>query len=417
MPHPLIKITRQHALIFAAFLVLYEFLTYIANDMIMPGMLSVVASFHGPESAVASSLTAYMLGGASLQLLLGPLSDAYGRRPVMITGAIFFFICTVFIGCSFSMNSFLFARFVQGMGLCFIGVVGYATLQEIFAEMDAIRLIAIMANVSILAPLLGPMLGAVFIHYFHWRFIFAVIGSFALLALWGLWYFMPESVGELRRDGERIPLIPLEPRKIFKTYIQLITTPSILCGSIGIGLLSLPCVAWIALAPIIMVKEGQMSLLGYGLWQIPVFSASIVGNWTLHHMTHRRSLVGILWLGSLIVAGSLGLMFILPVAKGSYFLWLMPGLMLYFWGLSMAGAPINRLVLFSTNVGKGTTSAFISMVSMVTQALGIEVANHLYQTHNNVIFGAYCGAIGVAYLLFVGVTLRSTNVPKTSVDL
>nr|WP_232220641.1 MFS transporter [Legionella tunisiensis] len=185
MAQPLINITRKQALVFAAFLVLYEFLTYIANDMIMPGMIKVIESFHGPESAVATSLTAYMLGGASLQLFLGPISDRYGRRPIMLAGALFFFLCTLLIACSNSIDQFLIARFFQGMGLCFIGVIGYATLQEIFAEMDAIRLIAIMANVSIAAPLLGPLLGATFIHFFSWRFIFIIIGIFALVAFWG----------------------------------------------------------------------------------------------------------------------------------------------------------------------------------------------------------------------------------------
>ena len=156
MSQPLINITRKHAYMFAFYLVVYEFLTYIANDMIMPGMINVVASFHGPESAIASSLTAYVLGGASLQLFLGPISDRYGRRPVMLFGAGFFFLCTVFIACSNSIDQFLAARFFQGMGLCFIVVIGYSALQEIFAEMDAIRLISIMANVSITAPLLAP---------------------------------------------------------------------------------------------------------------------------------------------------------------------------------------------------------------------------------------------------------------------
>lgn len=134
MPQPLINITRKHAFTYAMFLVLYEFLTYIANDMVMPGMIHVVDSFHGPESAIASSLTAYVLGGASLQLFLGPFSDRYGRRPVMIFGAFFFFLCTLFIACSNSIDQFLVARFFQGMGLCFICVVGYATLQEIFQK-------------------------------------------------------------------------------------------------------------------------------------------------------------------------------------------------------------------------------------------------------------------------------------------
>ncbi|WP_419419376.1 MFS transporter [Legionella sp. D16C41] len=132
MAHPLINISRKQALSFASFLVLYQFLTYIANDMIMPGMIQVVTSFQGPESAIATSLTAYILGGASLQLFLGPISDRIGRRPVMLAGAILFFVFTAFIACSNSIGQFLLARYFEGMGLCFIGVIGYATLQEIF---------------------------------------------------------------------------------------------------------------------------------------------------------------------------------------------------------------------------------------------------------------------------------------------
>ena len=136
MSEPLIPITRKQAMIFACFLVLYEFLTYIANDMIMPGMLGVVKSFNAPEAMVATSLTVYILGGASLQILLGPISDTYGRRPMMLLGAFLFLIFTLLIACSHSMEQFMVARFFQGMGLCFIGVVGYATIQEIFADMD-----------------------------------------------------------------------------------------------------------------------------------------------------------------------------------------------------------------------------------------------------------------------------------------
>ena len=110
MVQPLINIPRKQALIFAVFLVLYEFLTYIANDMIMPGMIRVVESFNAPESMVANALTAYVLGGASLQLILGPLSDRYGRRPIMLFGVSLFFLCTVFIALSNSMEQFIVAK-------------------------------------------------------------------------------------------------------------------------------------------------------------------------------------------------------------------------------------------------------------------------------------------------------------------
>jgi DHA1 family multidrug/chloramphenicol efflux transport protein-like MFS transporter len=406
MSQPLINISRRQALIYAGFLVLYEFLTYIANDMIMPGMVQVVNSFHGPESAIATSLTAYVLGGASLQLFLGPLSDRYGRRPVMIFGATFFFICTCLIAGSNSIDQFLMARFFQGMGLCFIAVIGYATLQEIFAEMDAVRLIAIMANVAILAPLIGPLLGAVFVHYYSWRLIFVLIAIFALMALWGLYRFMPEPVGQTKTSGEKIQRISLTPSVIMRNYKQLLFNPSVLCGSVAAGLLGLPCIAWIALAPVILINEAKLSVIAYGLWQIPLFGACIVGNWFLQKLTHKGSLKRILLLGSWVSVLSLFGTLVFPLLMGGHFIWLMPGLIVYFFGLGVATAPINRLILFSTEVGKGTTSAFMTMVGMCIQALGIEVANRLYSHHNNILFGLLCALVGAIYLIFLVITFN-----------
>lgn len=413
MAHPLINITRKQALIFACFLVLYEFLTYIANDMIMPGMITVVNSFKGPESAIATSLTVYILGGASLQLFLGPLSDSYGRRPVMLIGALLFFICTIFIACSMSIEQFLIARFLQGMGLCFIGVIGYATLQEIFAEMDAIRLISIMANVSTSAPLLGPLFGAAFIQYFSWRYIFILIGVFALLALWGLWRYMPEPIGQKKSDGETIHRIPLTPKVIFSNYKNLLINPPFMFGSIALGLMGLPCVAWIALAPVILVNEGHLTIVQYALWQLPVFGATILGNWLLHRLTHKGSVKKILSIGSAIVLIGLLVTYLLGYFISNYFVWLMPGLVIYFFGLGVAGAPLNRFILFSTPIGKGTTSAVMSMVGMCIQALGIEIANLLYRTHNNILFGLYCAIVGLIFISFLGIAFNLTQKKET----
>ena len=417
MPQPLINITRKQALIFAAFLVLYEFLTYIANDMIMPGMIKVVESFHGTEAAIASSLTAYVLGGASLQLFLGPLSDRYGRRPVMVWGALIFFVCTAFIAGSNSIEQFLVARFFEGMGLCFICVIGYATLQEIFSEMDAIRLIAIMANVSILAPLLGPLLGAAFIHYFSWRYIFVIIAVLSLVSLWGLWRFMPETVGQIMRDGQQIKRTSLSFRVVASNYKQILANIPVTLGAISLALLGVPCLAWIALSPVILVTDAKLSLIQYGLWQLPVFSAAILGNMVLHRMTRFLTIGKLILLGSVIATIGLLSMFILPMLLGGQFIWLMPGLILYFFGYGLVGSPLNRFILFTTTVSKGTTSAVISMTVMCIGAEGIELANHLYISHNNCLFGLYCALISVVYAIFLGGTLLAKNRASNAVRL
>lgn len=399
---PLISITRRHALIFASFLVLYEFLAYISNDMIMPGMLQVVKTFGASESAVARSLMLYILGGSTLQIILGPLSDHYGRRPVMIAGGWVFLIFTMLIACSGSINQFLAGRFFQGMGLCFITVVGYATLQEIFEEMEVVRLMAIMANVSILAPLLGPLLGALFVSHWDWRLIFVVIAALALFTLWGLWRFMPESVGEIKRDGEVIPRAELSFRDIGSRYVALCKNPKFMMASVGAGLLGLPCVAWIGLAPVIIVSVSGESLLEYGIWQIPVFLAAILGNVTLHRLTHHFKLKQLMLIGSATVAIGLFLMPLLVFILGKNFIWLMPGLVIYFFGIGLTGAPLARFTLYSTQVTKGTASALMGLVLMSSQAIGIELINDLYVSHNNAVFALYCAGVGVVYMLLMG---------------
>lgn len=408
MAQPLIPITRKQALFFAAFLVLYEFLTYIANDMIMPGMLDVVKTFNGKETDIAASLTLYILGGASLQLFLGPLSDAYGRRPVMLAGALVFLIFTVVIACSTSMSQFLLARFFEGMGLCFISVIGYATLQEIFEEMDAVRLMAMMANISILAPLLGPVAGALFVHYLNWRFIFVMIAVFSFIATVGLWLKMPESVGQMKRDGESIPRVPLSPKTIFHNYRQLLKNPAFVFGSIGLGLVGLPCVAWIGLAPIVLVTVAKLSLVDYGLWQIPIFGAIIAGNLTLRRLTHSFSLEKLLQMGSLIVAFGLSAMLVLRGLGGESFIWLIPGLIIYFFGLGIVGSPLSRFILFSTEIAKGTASALMSMILMSVQAAGVQIANLLYAEHSNLTLSTYCFVVGLIYLgvMYAAVQLK-----------
>ena len=399
MPQPLINITRKQALSFAVFLVLYEFLTYIANDMIMPGMIQVVHSFNASESNIATSLTVYVLGGASLQLILGPISDRYGRRPVMLFGACLFFICTTMIAATHSIGQFLTMRFFQGMGLCFISVIGYAVLQEIFSEMDAVRLIAVMTNVAVLAPLFGPVIGALLVHYLSWHYIFLIIAGFSLVALWGLWRFMPESVGQIKRNGEEIKRTILSISSIYLNYKSLIINLPFLLGSISFGVLGVICVSWIGLSPIMLVSEAHLSLVNYGLWQIPIFGSFILANVLLVRLTHFLPLRSLILLGGWVSFAGLLIIGLLPIYFNDNYMSLIPGVIVYFFGYGIIASPMSRYILFATKVSKGTASALLSTIYMCVQGLGIEIANLIYATHNNRYFGYYSMAIAIVFIL------------------
>lgn len=190
----------RRALLFPLCLVLYEFATYIGNDMIQPGMLSVVQTFGVDESWVPTSMTAYLAGGMFLQWLLGPISDRIGRRPVMLTGTLYFAVTCLAILLTNSIEQFTLMRFLQGISLCFIGAVGYAAIQESFEESVCIKITALMANVALIAPLLGPLAGAAWVHLFPWEGMFILFAALSLLAFLGLYKAMPETA---TRRGRR----------------------------------------------------------------------------------------------------------------------------------------------------------------------------------------------------------------------
>lgn len=418
MSAPLINISRKQAFIFALFLVFFEFLTYITNDMIMPGMLKVIDTFHAPETAVATSLTAYLFGGASLQLIIGPISDTIGRRPVMLFGCLLFIVLTLLLGCSQSISQFLTGRFFQGMGLCFL-IIGYAVVQELFSEMDAVRLIALMTNAAMIAPLLGPLLGAVFILHFPWRSMYWLIAFLSLIAFYGLWKTMPETVGVSRRDGSLLPKSQLTLRAIARNYLQLLTHKEFIMGVLALGILSTPCLAWIGISPLILMTQAKLSLIEYALWQIPFFMACILGNFFLRFLTHHFQLKNIIYIGSIIVCFGLLSMFLLPYFFKGHYLSLMPGLSIYGLGLGTTTGPLTRQLLFSTSVAKGTTNALLNVTSMLIMGIGTELANILYQTPNNLYYGEYCAILGIVYFILMYFSLRnhepnSTNQEETS---
>ena len=129
--------------------------------------------------------------GAEVAAILGPLSDRLGRKTVLLGGVAFFTISCLAILLTPNIESFLFLRFLQGFGLSFITAVGYAAIQESFEERDAIKVMALMANVSLLAPLLGPVLGAFMIDHISWHWGFIGIAFLSFLSWFGLKSFSP----------------------------------------------------------------------------------------------------------------------------------------------------------------------------------------------------------------------------------
>lgn len=408
---PLINISAKQGILFALFLVMYEFLTYISNDMILPGMYQVVHEFHSNYNNIASSVTCFMVGGASLQFIIGPLSDAYGRRKVMLAGVLLFLFSTILLAISDNIHKFLIERVLQGMGICFISTIGYATLQEIFNDTDAIKLTALMGSIAIISPLLGPLVGSFIVLHASWREIFEIVAGLTVLAFYGLWKFMPESVGQTTLEGKYISQQPINIKSILYNYSQLLTSQEFIKTLCSYGLMGVPCMIWIALSPVMIIsKSNSYSLYEYSLWQIPMFSAFIFANTLLQKWVIKFNLQQLMSKGIYTVISNLMLSAILVHIFGPTYYALIPGFIGYFFGYATASSPFYRRLFSLSNAPRGATAAIISLFVMLIQSIGIEAANKIFNGHNFYALSWLLFAIGA---IMAGIQLIKLNAPES----
>ncbi|WP_313110401.1 MFS transporter [Atlantibacter sp.] len=395
------RLGRQ-ALLFPLCLVLYEFSTYIGNDMIQPGMLTVVAQYQAGIEWVPTSMTAYLAGGMFLQWLLGPLSDRVGRRPVMLWGVVWFIVTCLATLLAQTIEQFTVLRFLQGISLCFIGAVGYAAIQESFEEAVCIKITALMANVALIAPLLGPLVGAAWIHLAPWEMMFVLFAALAAISFFGLWRAMPETATRL---GEKLSM-----KELGRDYREVLKNVRFVAGALSIGFVSLPLLAWIAQSPVIIISGEKLSTYEYGLLQVPVFGALIVGNLVLARLTSRRTVRALIIMGGWPIMIGLAVAALTTVVSSHAYLWMTAGLSVYAFGIGLANAGLVRLTLFASDMSKGTVSAAMGMLQMLIFTVGIELSKHAYLLGGNGLFSLFNLANGLLWLGLMVIFLKDKTV-------
>ena len=356
-------------LMFPLALVLFEFSVYIGNDLIQPAMLAITKEFGVSSAWAPSSMSFYLLGGACVAGIMGPLSDRIGRKKVLLAGVAFFVVTCLLILLTGNIESFLVLRFLQGFGLSVIASAGYAAIQETFEERDAIKVMALMANVSLLAPLIGPIVGAALIDHVSWHWGFIGIAFLAFLSWFGLKAKMPNQ-------QISIPKQPLS--YIWDDYKKVFKNKTFLGLTLGMPMVAMPLMLWIALSPVMLVEELGLSSVEYGLAQFPVLGGLILGNIVLIRIIDRLALGRTVLIGlPLMLLGTA--IVVLGTIWREYFLYcVILGMTLVSFGEGISFSVLYRFALMSSDVSKGTVAAAVSVLLMMTFFVFIEIIRILY---------------------------------------
>ena len=206
-------------------------LSPFAIDTYLPTMPTMAKSFNVPINFIELSIPIYLIGFALGQIIGGPISDNYGRRKIGSFGLFIFFLASVAIILSESIEQFWALRFLQAFGGGFGLVICAAVVRDLYDGKHAAKIFTLMGFIMMLAPLIAPTIGSILLAYFNWQSIFVLLSIYSFVQIFMIMLFVPETK-RLRRVGGYQHLPPVQ---VIKNYWSIITNrnalPFLLCGS------------------------------------------------------------------------------------------------------------------------------------------------------------------------------------------
>lgn len=158
-------------------------LGFLATDMYLPAFAAIQEDLQTPASAVSASLSLFLAGFAVAQLLWGPLSDRYGRKPILLSGLTIFAIGCIGMLWVRDGTTLLVLRFVQAVGVCAAAVTWQAMVTDYYPAQRTNRIFATIMPLVGLSPALAPLLGSWLLAHFDWQAIFATLFIITLVLM------------------------------------------------------------------------------------------------------------------------------------------------------------------------------------------------------------------------------------------
>ncbi|MEM7344499.1 MAG: multidrug effflux MFS transporter [Chloroflexota bacterium] len=173
-------------------LVLLTWLSVLSLNMFLPSLPNMAVDLQADYSLVSLSIAGYLGVTALLQIIMGPLSDRFGRRPVLLVGVALFTVAS--FGCMLATNIWLFLGFRLLQGAIISGwALSLAVIRDTMPEQEAASFIGYVTMVMAIAPMLGPMFGGVLDELFGWRSSFLLFTTVGLVAFGLCWIDLGET--------------------------------------------------------------------------------------------------------------------------------------------------------------------------------------------------------------------------------
>ncbi|MFP2430698.1 purine nucleoside transporter PunC [Enterobacter ludwigii] len=241
-------------------------LGFLATDMYLPAFAAMQEDLQTPAAAISASLSLFLAGFAFAQLLWGPLSDRFGRKPVLLLGLAIFAVGCLGMLWVRDATWLLVLRFVQAVGVCAAAVTWQALVTDYYPANRTNRIFATIMPLVGLSPALAPLLGSWILAHFDWQAIFATLFAITLVLM--IPAFTLKAAHKKETPADTTPV----------TFTSLLSTKAYRGNVLIYAACSASFFAWLTGSPFILHDMGY-SPAAIGLSYVPQTIAFLVGGY------------------------------------------------------------------------------------------------------------------------------------------
>lgn len=273
-------------------LILLAGMSAMVMNMFLPSLPNMTEYFQTEYSTMQLSVGLYLGVSAGLQILIGPISDKYGRRPLILWGLVIFLIAT--IGCIFAPSAEIFLAFrVCQAVIASAMVLSRAAVRDMFEQDKAASMIGYVTMGMAIVPMISPMFGGILDQIFGWHSNFWALFLLGGLTLWLAWSDLGETAV---KSGKTLP-------QQFAEYPELLTSPRFWGYSLAAGFCSGAFFAYLGGGPFVGSVVFGMSPFWVGIYFGAPALGYFFGNMLTGIFAQRVGLNKLVLIGSLINAG------------------------------------------------------------------------------------------------------------------
>lgn len=370
----------------------------MSTHLYTPSMPHLSEYFQTTPAVVKLSLSLNALAFGCMQLVYGPLSDRFGRRPIMLLGMAGFTLASLICAAAQSISQLIVMRIGQGIFSAAEAVLVYAIIHDYFEDADMVRALAIYGMAVALAPATAPIIGGYIHIWLGWRANFIMIAICGGLTALLIWRVLPETStpkGSAIRIGQ-----------IFHDYSNLLKNRHFMNYALMTGTGSGFIMAMVTAGPFILISYLDVPVQYYGLFMLGPVSAYIISNLITRQLVGHFDVVKILKIGMCIsAAGAIGLA---AMVFGDFIS--LAGLVSIFslttFGLGPVWAIAPMKALNTTDRPTGIASAMINTVPMIMGALAALSLSIFHDNTARPLAGTILGLLLIAVISYLAAARR-----------